>query len=153
MLLDPTCGSGTVLFAAASAGVPALGIEYHALVAQQATHNLAWVGAQAGLAGWAAPSVQQGDCLASPLPERIRGVVANLPFGRMAFVAGDVAPAGDHEAGVHMIMQRMQRHGGGRHVYFCERQLGGAMRQLGYEDVQEVCVCARKRRYMMSGLA
>ena len=150
VLLDPTCGSGTVLFAAASAGLRARGVEFHPLVATQAAENLRLAG-EAGLPGWVAPTVQQGDCLVAPLPREVSGVVANLPFGRMAFVAGEVAAAAaDHEAAVHLIMQRMMQLGG-RQVFFCERELGGAMRELGYKDVREVSVCARGRRFMMSG--
>ena len=39
-MLDPCCGSGTLLFAAACVGRPATGMELHALVADHARSNL-----------------------------------------------------------------------------------------------------------------
>lgn len=84
LLLDPCCGSGTVLHAAACLGVRSVGCDLNPTAVEGAAANLRH-SAQAH--AWAArlePRVIVHDCN-RPLPEAARGarlVVASLPWGR-----------------------------------------------------------------------
>ena len=80
-LLDPCCGSGTVLHAAALRGLRATGVDLNAATVEGAAANLA---ACAPAGGYAfAPTVAVGDASeAAALPGDADLVVASLPWGR-----------------------------------------------------------------------
>lgn len=82
-VLDPCCGSGTVLFAAAMLGATAVGCDLNPRAVEGSTRNLHHCVPRAG--GTLVPSVHLFDCT-SPLPAEIakgvEAVVASLPWGR-----------------------------------------------------------------------
>lgn len=80
VLLDPCCGSGTILAEAMAAGWTAQGTDVDAEAVQIAARNVP--GAE----------VQFGDVLRIEVPDGdIDACVSNLPFGRQFDVAGDMA--------------------------------------------------------------
>ena len=75
-IFDPCCGSGTVLFVAASQGLPACGCDLNPLAVEGATRNLEHA---ADVLGWPMalrPLVVNHDCTAGPLPPGVLSVVA-----------------------------------------------------------------------------
>jgi 23S rRNA G2445 N2-methylase RlmL len=98
VLLDPCCGSGTILAEALAAGWTAEGSDIDAEAVEAASGN--------------APraTVQLGDARELLLPDDSVGAcVSNLPFGRQFTVQGDQA---DWTAGVLGEMSRVTRSGG-----------------------------------------
>ena len=94
LVLDPCCGSGTLLFAAAERGVRSIGIDLNPIAVQGARQNLAVEAAASALAckddTWPSPKVFEGDCTEvikdalSDEPQATASVivVASLPWGR-----------------------------------------------------------------------
>jgi len=80
LLLDPCCGSGTILAEAVRAGWPVRGIDIDPTAVRCARRNLP------------AEPVQGGDVRRLDLPDgHVDACVSNLPFGRRYAVAGDPA--------------------------------------------------------------
>lgn len=90
-VLDPCCGSGTVLFAAASRGLPACGCDLNPLAAKGSRDNLEHAAAALKWGGDVMPAVAEFDCTSGPLPAALTHaqdvsdigiVLASLPWGR-----------------------------------------------------------------------
>ena len=84
MMLDPCCGSGTVLYAAASLGLRAVGCDLNPTAIRGAEQNLRHCGEAQGWGQAGAPTALLHDSCA-PLPEQaaaVQMVVASLPWGR-----------------------------------------------------------------------
>ena len=83
-LLDPCCGSGTILIEAALSGARAAGgdLDSEAVAAAQANAHAAGV----------TLAIEQWDAKALPLPDRsIERIVTNLPWGRQVALDEDLA--------------------------------------------------------------
>lgn len=83
LLVDPACGSGTVLAEAGSAGLTVLGGDIEQVAVRAAQRNLLAAGVTASIARW--------DARWLPLAAGIAdGLACNLPWGRQQ-VVGDLA--------------------------------------------------------------
>lgn len=150
-IVDPCCGSGTILFAAACAGVPALGLELHPLVAAHAKENLDWAASRLD-ASFLAPAVFQHDSSSLlPLPAALDAgcsIISNLPFGRMACVGGAAAASGaSHDERATLLLSRL-RPLAATHIYFAEASVTSRLLAVGYANVREACVCRVGRRFI-----
>ena len=85
VLLDPCCGSGTVLCAARLRGLRAVGCDLNPLAVRGARANLAFAAQEFGWEGSSVPTALEHDCT-TPLPSAqassVGLVVASLPWGR-----------------------------------------------------------------------
>ena len=85
VLLDPCCGSGTVLCAARLRGLRAVGCDLNPLAVRGARANLAFAAQEFGWEVASVPTALEHDCT-TPLPteqaKTVGLVVASLPWGR-----------------------------------------------------------------------
>ena len=194
-VVDPCCGSGTLLFAAMCLGAGAVaGVERHSLLLRQAAENLAFTAAVAAASNaqlaraallensvadvsqvsTATPQLLCADssqvvfeacgddyhasvCMrmraetpASYVPRRkIDALVSNLPYGRMVGVAAADVPTDDHGLEALAPLLSWLRSQATRHAFFSGTRLAPLLRSLGFTDVDEVCVDARGRRFLV----
>ena len=186
-VVDPCCGSGTVLFAAACLGAGSVaGVERHPLLLQQARENLEATAAVAAACclqlspasdvalGSEAPQLLcadsnrvvfettsrdgirplvvlrvLGDDEPTGAPRRkVDAIVSNLPHGRMVGVAAPGVPIGDRGLESLEPLLAWLRSQAVRHAFFSGTRLAPLLRKLGYEEVDEVCVDERGRRFL-----
>ena len=186
-VVDPCCGSGTLLFAAACLGAGSVaGVERHPLLLRQAQENLeatAPVAAACCLQlsqasdaplGSDAPQLlcadsnrvvfetsNQDGCRPLALlrvmgddeaigvqGRKIDAIVSNLPYGRMVGVAATGVPTGDRGLESLAPLLTSLRLQAVRHAFFSGTRLAPLLRTLGYEDIDEVCVDERGRRFL-----
>ena len=188
-VVDPCCGSGTLLFAAACLGAGSVaGVERHSLLLRQAKENLEATApvvaacciqlsqASDAALGSEAPQLLCADsnrvvfetsshdgerplavlrvlgedesCKAGVQGRKIDAIVSNLPYGRMVGVAAADAPTGDRGLESLAPLLSWLRLQSVRHAFFSGTRLAPLLRTLGYENVDEVCVDERGRRFL-----
>ena len=86
--------------------------------------------------------------LADAPRRKIDAMVSNLPYGRMVGVAASDVPAGDRGLEALAPLLSWLRCQADRHAFFSGTRLAPLLRALGYEDVDEVCVDERGRRFL-----
>ncbi len=106
VLLDPCCGSGTVLLAARLRGLRAHGCDLNPVAVRGARANLAFAAEALGWAAASVPTVEERDCTQPMTPGATRGAaldaalaVAPLPRGRAHDGAAHDGAA--HDGGAH----------------------------------------------------
>lgn len=158
-VLDPACGSGTMLFEAWVRGARAVGGEIEASLAGQARANLrAFSGAcaeghRARLAGvlsapvpapevYAMDAADAGELLADDVP--FDAVVCNVPDGKSVAVGGAPGRATDPLDALLAVTLPLAP----RHAFVSARPLAPRLAALGFAAVSEACVCRTGKRYL-----
>jgi hypothetical protein len=162
VVVDPCCGSGTMLHAAWTRGYDAAGGDVSPGAVEMARQNLGYLVARAPGAA-AAPRVTERDALAAGAfddaygreGKRVRALVANLPFGRRVALGGgdgDGRSAPGARASDYAPALEKFRDVAERHVFVSGVPIAGEMRALGYENVTEVSLCRFGRSFMTMAL-
>jgi tRNA G10 N-methylase Trm11 len=116
-LLDPFCGTGSVLFEACAAGLQAYGVDRNPKMAGMSRRNLAHFGYTA--------QVKRQDAL--DFDEQVDAIVTDLPYGRL------LEPLDWQElAGLLGHLRGLAR----RAVYLAEEDLSAQLREAGYSRVE-----------------
>ncbi len=117
-ILDPFCGSGSILLEAQALGLAALGMDNNFKMTGMTRRNLAHFGYRG--------EVLRGDALTCPL--RATAIVTDLPYGRLLQemdTAAELRPILEH------LAQQAQRA-----VYLAEQDLSGLLAACGYTGIQ-----------------
>ena len=90
-----------------------------------------------------------GDDVLTGVPrQKIDAIVSNLPYGRMVGVATTGVPIGDRGLESLAPLLVWLRSQAVRHAYYSGTRLAPLLRTLGYEDIDEICVDERGRRFL-----
>ena len=155
-LLDPCCGSGTIVFEAQRRGIRAVGRDVLASSVAMAVGNLAWArGAGGGGGGGSSrssspnfdPSAVEGADARSLAREgplaALDAVVANLPYDR-ALKYHRSSKDADNVRGILANLRSLAP----RHAFFGGEPLEPLLRECGYEVRAEACVCRKGKRFL-----
>ena len=170
-IVDPCCGSGTILFAAQCLGASSVGgVELHAAVASNCRANLAALSSQAAAerrrvaeeaSGMVEPedapdiSVLTGDAMHTVLRSctsaPVDCICSNLPFGRWVGVGGQTGLTPMRETHAESLPRLLDwlRPQAPRHAYFSGSEpLGELLESLGYRGVVELDVHTHGKRWL-----
>ena len=162
VIVDPCCGSGTMLHAAWTRGFAAAGGDVSPGAVVMAKQNLSHFVARAPESS-AMPNVIERDALVPGAfddaygckGKRVRALVANLPFGRRVALGGgdgDGRSAPGASASEYAPALEKFRDVAERHVFISGVPIAHEMRALGYENVTEVSLCRFGKSFMTTAL-
>lgn len=162
IVVDPCCGSGTMLHAAWTRGFAAAGGDVSPGAVVMAKQNLGHFVARAPESS-AMPNVIERDALVPGAfddaygceGKRVRALVANLPFGRRVALGGgdgDGRSAPGASASEYAPALEKFRDVAERHVFISGVPIAREMRALGYANVTEVSLCRFGRSFMTTAL-
>ena len=170
-IVDPCCGSGTILLAAQCLGAASVGgVELHAAVASHCRTNLAALRDQAvaerrrvaeeasgRVDAMDAPdvSVLTGDAMHTVLSgctsAPVDCICSNLPFGRWVGVGGQTGDTPMRETHADALPKLLEwlHPQAPRHAYFSgSSPLGELMDSLGYRNIVELDVHTHGKRWL-----
>ena len=160
VVIDPCCGSGTMLYAAWTRGFAAAGGDVSPGAVVMAKQNVGHFVARTGSEH--SPSIIERDALSANAFDdaygtnrRKRVIVSNLPFGRRVAIGGgdgDGRGAPGSTASEYAPLLEAFRDAADRHVYISGVPIAEKMRELGYENVSEVSLCRFGRSFMTAAL-
>lgn len=160
-LIDPCCGSGTMLHAAWTRGFAVAGGDISPGAVAMTKTNVGYFVARAGRSA-TMPRAVERDALepnafqdAYGSHKRVGAIVSNLPFGRRVAIGGG---DGDGRASVgafaseYAPMLTAFRDAADRHVFISGVPIADDMRAMGYKNVSDVSLCRFGRSFMTIAL-
>jgi len=158
VVVDPCCGSGTMIHAAWSRGVAVAGGDVSPGAVVMSKQNVGHFVSRAASDRGSMPSILERDALTPGAFDdgygsrrRVRAIVSNLPFGRRVAIGGgdgDGRNAPGASASEYAPLLKAFRDVAERHVYVSGVPIAEEMRRLGYVNVTEVSLCRFGRSFM-----
>jgi len=158
VVVDPCCGSGTMIHAAWSRGIAVAGGDVSPGAVVMSKQNVGHFVSRAANDRGSMPSVLERDALTPGAFDdgygsgrRVRAIVSNLPFGRRVAIGGgdgDGRNAPGSSASEYAPLLEAFRDVAERHVYVSGVPIADEMRRLGYVNVSEVSLCRFGRSFM-----
>lgn len=130
-ILDPFCGTGSILLEACAMGMTAYGVDINPKMAGMTLRNLAHYGYQA--------EVERGDAM--DYRQTAEAIVTDLPYGRTMKVVGWQSLLAILQHAVHLAPLA---------VYLAEQDISALLLKAGYANVEVFCVSKRAgmKRYV-----
>ena len=160
VVIDPCCGSGTMLHAAWTRGFAAAGGDISPGAVVMAKQNIGHFVARTS--GEHSPIIVERDALSENAFDdaygshrRVRAIVSNLPFGRRVAIGGgdgDGRGTPGATASEYAPLLEAFRDAADTHVFISGVPIAETMREMGYKNVSEVSLCRFGRSFMTMAL-
>ena len=160
VVIDPCCGSGTMLYAAWTRGFAAAGGDISPGAVAMAKQNIGHFVARASSEH--SPNVIERDALSANAFDdaygshrRVRALVSNLPFGRRVAIGGgdgDGRGTPGATASEYAPLLEAFRDVADTHVFISGVPIAETMREMGYKNVSDVSLCRFGRSFMTTAL-
>jgi len=157
-VLDPCCGSGTIVYEAWRRGSCSRGVDAELRMVEMAAANLMHFANN--FPHQPQPTIELGDAAELSL-QGADVIISNLPFGRSVsfgatrlsrrrhLAASEASNQEDYESVAFLSEVLVNlRDKAERHVFFTGRPLAAQLKACGYTGITEVPVCRGGRRYM-----